>query len=156
MMMRSELISFNKDRGTPDKPIIKIGCGINSGNVVAGQIGSSERMEYTCIGDTVNVASRTESLNKPFCTDILITEDTYQLVKDVVTVEKMRPVKVKGKENPMDMYAVINMPDEQDIPGAGPLGFKTLAQVREALGFAEPQLDGVDLNEEEKKFKIQG
>ena len=56
----------------------------------------------------------------------------------------------------MDMYAVINMPDEQDIPGAGPLGFKTLAQVREALGFAEPQLDGVDLNEEEKKFKIQG
>ena len=156
LMMRSELISFNKDRGTPDKPIIKIGCGINSGNVVAGQIGSSERMEYTCIGDTVNVASRTESLNKPFCTDILITEDTYQLVKDVVTVEKMRPVKVKGKENPMDMYAVINMPDEQDIPGAGPLGFKTLAQVREALGFAEPQLDGVDLNEEEKKFKIQG
>ena len=86
----------------------------------------------------------------------MITEDTYQLVKDVVTVEKMRPVKVKGKENPMDMYAVINMPDEQDIPGAGPLGFKTLAQVREALGFAEPQLDGVDLNEEEKKFKIQG
>lgn len=154
LMMRSELMAFNKDRGTPDKPIIKIGCGINSGSAVTGQIGSVDRMEYTCIGDTVNVASRTESLNKPFCTDILITEDTYNLVKDVVTVEKMRPVKVKGKENPIDMYAVINMPDEQNIPGAGSLGFKTVAQVREALGFPEPQLDGVNLNEEEKKFKI--
>lgn len=155
LKMRAELIAFNKVRVQKGLPIIKIGCGLNSGSVVAGQMGSEERMEYTCIGDTVNVASRTESLNKPFQTDILITENTYQLVKDCVVVEKMVPVKVKGKTAPLNMYAVINMPEENEILGAGVLGFKTIDQVREACGFAKPELDGVDLDEEEKKFEIQ-
>lgn len=154
LMMRAELIEYNKERVANNKSAIKIGCGINSGVVIAGQIGSSERMEYTCIGDTVNVASRTESLNKPFCTDILITEDTYNLIKDDVIVEKMLPVKVFGKKELMNMYAVINLKDADDIPGGGIFGFKTLDQVREALGFEKPNLDGVDLNEEEKKFRI--
>lgn len=154
LKMRAELIEFNKERKAKNKPLIKIGCGINTGLVVAGQIGSTERMEYTCIGDAVNTASRTESLNKPFCTDILITENTYELVKDEVIVEKMLPVKVFGKKELMNMYAVINLKDADDIPGAGILGFKTLDQVREILELEKPDLDGVDLNEEEKKFRI--
>ncbi|MCR5613351.1 adenylate/guanylate cyclase domain-containing protein [Treponema sp.] len=156
LMMRAELIKFNKEREKEGKNKIQIGCGINTGPVVSGQIGSEERMEYTCIGDTVNLASRTESLNKPLCTDILITEDTYNYVKDVVVVEQMPSVMVKGKSAPVKMYAVVNMPEEQEITGAGVLGFKNMNQVREVLGFAQPNLDGVDLNEDEKKFKIQG
>lgn len=156
LKMRAALIAFNKEREDAGEKPVRIGCGINSGEVVAGQIGSIERMEYTCIGDTVNLASRTESLNKPFGTDILITDNTYQLVKDKVIVEPMPSVKVKGKEHEIKMYAVINMPEELDIPGAGPAGFKSLEQLRNIFGVAAPDLSEVDTNEEEKKYTIQG
>ena len=155
LSMRAALIVFNKGRGGTKKPIIRIGCGINTGPVVAGQIGSKKRMEYTVIGDAVNVASRTEALNKPFATDILITENTYNLVKDEVSVEEMPPVMVKGKETPLRMFAVINMPKETNIPGAGEKGPVSLAQVREILGIAAPNLEEVNVNEDEKKYKIQ-
>ena len=155
LRMRAALIVFNRGRGGDKKPIIRIGCGINSGPVVAGQIGSQQRMEYTVIGDAVNLASRTEALNKPMGTDILITEYTYELVKDHVLVEEMPSVTVKGKEKPLKMFAVINMPDETDIPGAGAKGPKTLNQIRQVLGIPVPDFAKVNINEDEKKYKIQ-
>ncbi|QNL96683.1 adenylate/guanylate cyclase domain-containing protein [Treponema sp. Marseille-Q4132] len=155
LRMRAALIVFNRGRGGDKKPIIRIGCGINSGPVVAGQIGSTQRMEYTVIGDAVNLASRTEALNKPLGTDILITEYTYELVRDHVLVEEMPSVTVKGKEKPLRMFAVVNMPDENDIPGAGAKGPKSLAQIRQVLGIPTPDFAKVDLNEDEKKYKIQ-
>ena len=155
LRMRAALIIFNQGRGGDKKPIIRIGCGINSGPVVAGQIGSKKRMEYTVIGDAVNLASRTEALNKPLGTDILITENTYRLVKDKVLVEEMPSVKVKGKSAPLRMFAVINMPEETGIPGAGEKGPKTLAQIRVKLGIPTPDLNKVDVNEDEKKYDIQ-
>ena len=112
-------------------------------------------MEYTVIGDAVNFASRTESLNKPLGTDILITENTYELIKDYVLVEKMPSVTVKGKEKPVSMYAVINMPDVTDIPGAGKNGPKSMNEVRTLLGLPTPDFAKVDLDAEEKKYKIQ-
>ena len=155
LRMRAALIIFNQGRGGDKKPIIRIGCGINSGPVVAGQIGSKKRMEYTVIGDAVNLASRTEALNKPLGTDILITENTYRLVKDKVLVEEMPSVTVKGKSAPLRMFAVINMPEETGIPGAGEKGPKTLAQIRVKLGIPTPDLNKVDVNEDEKKYDIQ-
>lgn len=155
LQMRAALIVFNRGRGGDKKPIIRIGCGINSGPVVAGQIGSQKRMEYTVIGDAVNLASRTEALNKPMGTDILITEYTYDLVKEHVLVEEMPSVTVKGKEKPLRMFAVVNMPKENGIPGAGENGPKTLNQIREALGIPIPDFAKVDINEDEKKYKIQ-
>ena len=146
LMMRRALYDFNRTRGTGKKPVIRIGCGINTGPVVAGQIGSSERMEYTVIGDAVNFASRTESLNKPFSTDILITENTWNLVKDRIIVEEMPSVRIKGKEKPVKIYAVVN--------AAGVKGPKTLSQLREILHIPAPNLDKVDTDEEEKKYTI--
>ena len=156
LMMRAALREFNIGRGGDKKPIIKIGCGVNTGPVIAGQIGSTKRMEYTVIGDAVNFASRTEALNKPLGTDILITENTYELIKEHVIVEQMPSVTVKGKEKPVNMYAVVNMPQATDIPGAGPDGPKTMAEVRELLGIPTPDYARVNLDEEEKKYKIQG
>ncbi|QQO10933.1 adenylate/guanylate cyclase domain-containing protein [Breznakiella homolactica] len=155
LMMRAALLEFNEGRGGEKKPIIKIGCGINTGDVVAGQIGSSERMEYTVIGDAVNLASRTEALNKPLGTDILITENTYNLIKDYLIVEEMPSVTVKGKEKPVRMFAVVNIPDANDIPGAGAKGPRTLAEVRNLLGIKAPDMNKVDTDAEEQKYKIQ-
>ncbi|PIE98414.1 MAG: adenylate/guanylate cyclase domain-containing protein [Treponema sp.] len=145
LMMRKSLIEYNADRGTPEKPLIKIGCGLNSGDVLAGQIGSSQRMEYTVIGDAVNTASRIEALNKPFGTDILISQNTYDLVKDLVITEPMLPIKVKGKDKPLQIYAVVNL--------KGVKGPQTLAEVRKLLKITPPATIK-DPNEEEKKYEI--
>jgi adenylate cyclase len=126
IMMRKALIEFNKGRGGHKKPIIKIGCGVNSGYVISGQIGSNERLEYTVIGDAVNLASRIESLNKPFGSDILISEESYRKVKNIFKVEKMPSVKVKGKEDVQIVYAVLGRKDDPDC-------YKNMKDLREAL-----------------------
>ncbi|MCB1310043.1 MAG: HAMP domain-containing protein, partial [Leptospiraceae bacterium] len=95
LMMRQAIIEFNK-RGAGNRPFAKMGCGINTGQVVSGQIGSEERFEFTVIGDAVNLASRIEALNKPFGTDILVSQDSYDKVKDLFKVEPMPAIKVKG------------------------------------------------------------
>ena len=147
LMMRVSLYKFNKERAEKNLPPVRIGCGINSGPVVAGQIGSNERMEYTVIGDAVNLASRTEALNKPFATDILITENTYNLIKDRILVEEMPGVHVKGKTDAIKMYAVINL--------AGKGRPESIEEVRKIIGTTAPDLAKVNTDDEEKKYKIQ-
>ena len=150
LMMRAALSELNSSRAKDDpaNPSIRIGCGLNTGMVTAGQIGSTQRMEYTAIGDPVNLASRTEALNKPFGTDILITEDTWELIGDKFITEEMPSVTVKGKEKPVRIFAVVNM-----VNVSGP---KTLAEVRALLGIPAPDLSKVETDEEETKYKIQG
>jgi adenylate cyclase len=150
LLMRAALLEFNKDRGRDKEPRIRIGCGINTGDVVAGQIGSQKRMEYTVIGDTVNLANRTESLNKPFGTDILITENTYALIGKQLITEEMPPVRVKGKEKPVRMFAVINgRPAQGTVPKPS-----TLAELRQLLGITPPDPGKVDVNADEKKYQL--
>ena len=148
LMMRVSLFHFNQSRKERGLTPVKIGCGINSGPVVAGQIGSNERMEYTVIGDAVNLASRTEALNKPFATDILITENTYNLIKDKVIVEEMPGVHVKGKTDAIKMFAVINL--------AGKERPSAIEEVRKIIGTTAPDLAKVNTDDEEKKYKIEG
>jgi len=147
LLMRQSLIDFNKGRGGDKKPVIKIGCGINSGPVLAGQIGSEDRMEYTVIGDAVNLASRIEGLNKPFGTDILISQDSYDLVKDIFAVEKMAPIRVKGKSEPQQIYAVLGRFDDPTRP-------KTLNEVRDLLGIEHKELP-TDTSALEKEVKYE-
>jgi adenylate cyclase len=153
LMMRTALREFNVGRGGDKKPIIKIGCGINTGPIVAGQIGSTERMEYTVIGDAVNLASRTEALNKPLGTDILITENTWNLIGRYLITEEMPPVSVKGKEKPVRMFAVVNLKSPAGTLQQRPA---TLDEIRAMLGIEAPDLSKVNMDAEEKKYKIGG
>ena len=150
LMMRKAVYEMNKQRkqNDPGNPEISIGCGINTGIVTAGQIGSDQRMEYTVIGDPVNLASRVESLNKALGTDILIAEDTWNLVKNYFITEEMPSVTVKGKEKPVRIFAVINLAISK--------GPQTLADVRSLLGIEAPDISKVDLDEDEKKYVIAG
>ncbi len=147
LMMRSALVEFNKDRDGEERPLIHNGCGLNTGPCIAGQIGSLQRMEYTVIGDAVNLASRIEALNKPFGTDILISEYSHELVKEEVIVEAMPSIKVKGKEAPLTIYAVVKMKGDE--------GPATLAELRKYLGIVPPEA-AVDVDKEEIKYEILG
>ncbi|MCL2473007.1 MAG: adenylate/guanylate cyclase domain-containing protein, partial [Treponema sp.] len=131
LMMRKSLYELNKTRSPEDwsNPPIQIGCGISTGIVTAGQIGSEVRMDYTVIGDPVNLASRAEELNKSLATDILITEDTWNLVKDQFITEEMPTVKLKGKDTLTRIFAVINFSKIDKWP-------YTLSDVRRLLGIS--------------------
>ncbi|MCL2154505.1 MAG: HAMP domain-containing protein [Leptospirales bacterium] len=147
LLMREVLLKFNKGRGSLKKPIINIGCGINTGPVVAGQIGSEDRMEYTVIGDTVNFASRIEALNKPFGTDILISADSYNTVKGIFNVAPMKKVKVKGKNNSQQIYAVLGRKDDPNCP-------KNILALRKFLGIKPPAAK-TDSHDEENEVKYE-
>ncbi|MCL2764604.1 MAG: HAMP domain-containing protein [Treponema sp.] len=149
LMMRKALVQMNKMRipGDPADPLISIGSGLNTGIVTAGQIGSDLRMEYTVIGDPVNLASRIEALNKPLGTDILISEDTWNLVKYFFICEEMPSVTVKGKEKPVRIFAVVNHVSVTSGP-------RTLNEVRALLGITPPDVSKADVEGEEKKYKI--
>jgi adenylate cyclase len=101
--MRKELEAMMADASGERKFDIRI--GINTGKVVAGNIGSPKRMDYTVIGDPVNVASRLESIGKP--NQILIGEATYNLTKGRFTVLPVGPQKIKGKRDRVMVYEVV-------------------------------------------------
>jgi len=105
--MQEKLKNFNKKRLTKGKNEIKIGIAVHTGNLVAGNIGSEVRMEYTVIGDTVNLTSRLEPLNKEFGTEILISESTYREVKDDIEVREIPAVEIRGKEEKVKVYDVL-------------------------------------------------
>lgn len=91
--------------GRPNQ--IEMGIGINSGEVFVGLLGSAQRINYTVIGDNANLASRLQDLTKTYAWPILISESTYQQVKDEFETEFADAVTVKGKTKPVNVYKVI-------------------------------------------------
>ncbi len=107
--MMNELRRFNQKREKAGKFAIMIGVGINSGEVIAGNIGSPGRMDHTVIGDTVNVASRLEGMSKlGRHSHVIISRSTLELVKEHVIFEQLRETSVKGKSSAVEMFEVIS------------------------------------------------
>ena len=102
-----ELIDlFNHEREAEEKPPIRIGIGIASGEMVAGYTGTNQRATYTCIGDTVNLAARLETHTKVAQRAILIDQATRSALSERVTVEPLGQVPFKGKAAPVDVFSV--------------------------------------------------
>ncbi len=114
--MLKELNSWNKGRVNEGKMPVDIGIGLNTDNVVSGNIGSKKRMDYTIIGDGVNLAARLESACKQYGTHILISEFTYKALKATYFSRELDLVVVKGKTKPVAIYEILDYHTEETYP----------------------------------------
>jgi class 3 adenylate cyclase len=106
--MRESLAKLNAHRIQSGKPLFQHGVGICTGSVLAGLTGSEDRLSYTLIGNTVNVASRIQGLTKVFHCDILIAEDTVDRLYSTFKMEKETPQHVKGYSKPITVFKLLD------------------------------------------------
>jgi len=107
MAIREAMAAAQEKARTDSTAIVSIGIGINSGPVVFGSVGARDRMDFTSIGDTVNLAARLEGANKTYGTKSLISQAVYERVKDAFLCREIDLIAVKGKTVPVRIYEVL-------------------------------------------------
>ncbi|NJL99632.1 MAG: adenylate/guanylate cyclase domain-containing protein [Synechococcaceae cyanobacterium SM2_3_2] len=127
--MRAALRQLQEQLKLEGKPLFEHGVGIHFGSVVAGNLGSPQRLEYTVIGDAVNVAARIESLTKEVGWDILISETVYELVRDQVQVQVLGSHLLKGKVDPIQIYGVEDLISVMPVTSAVTHSKKKIANI---------------------------
>jgi adenylate cyclase len=105
--MLDDLARFNDEISVEGVPPFGMGLGINTGSVVVGNMGSSQRFDYTCLGDSVNLASRLEGQSKPYHVKLVIGQRTYELVKDEYLCLELDCLAVKGKSQGVNIYTIV-------------------------------------------------
>ncbi len=114
--MITELWRWNVERTRAGKKPVDMGIGLNTDSVVSGNIGSPKRMDYTIIGDGVNLASRLESACKQYAARILISENTFRRLRGTYRIREVDWVVVKGKSQPVGVYEVLDYHTEETFP----------------------------------------
>jgi adenylate cyclase len=104
--IQKTLERLNTERNSRGEDAIQIGIGINTGPAIVGSIGSPERMEFTVIGNTVNVASRIEALNKTLGTSLLVSKETRDAMREEIELRELPPQPVKGVDRPVAVFTV--------------------------------------------------
>ena len=107
--MREALKKYNEELRTKSLPELSFGIGIHQGEVLAGIMGNFELSKFAVVGDTINMASRVESLTRTHNVDLLITEVVKKKLDDRYALKEMKPMLVKGKEHPITTYFVEGM-----------------------------------------------
>ena len=133
--MITELNAWNSERAAHGQKPVDIGIGLNTDEVVSGNIGSPKRMDYTVIGDGVNLAARLESACKQYAAKILISENTYTKLRGTYRSREIDLVLVKGKTEPVSVYEIVDYHTDESFPNVmGVLNFfkSGLAQYRKA------------------------
>ena len=114
--MVNALALWNAERTAAGKAAVNIGIGLNTDSVVSGNIGSPRRMDYTIIGDGVNLASRLEGACKEYAARILISENTYKRLRGTYRAREIDSVLVKGKHQPVAIYEVLDYHTPETFP----------------------------------------
>lgn len=102
------LEKLNNDWRKQGKPILTTRIGINMGDAIVGNLGSSERFSYTAFGDTINTANRLEGINKVYKTKIIVSEAVYQAIKDKFVLKMVDYITVKGRKEPIRIYELLS------------------------------------------------
>jgi adenylate cyclase len=118
LAMLAELQRLNATWASEGRPALAIGIGVNTGEMVAGNIGSETIMSYTVIGDAVNLGSRLESLNKQYGTTVIISETTRALLRGRYDIRPLGDVVVKGKTKPVAIFEVRGLAGIEETAGA--------------------------------------
>jgi adenylate cyclase len=114
--MITELRQWNEERAQDGKKRVDIGIGLNTDTIVSGNIGSPKRMDYTVIGDGVNLASRLESACKEYSARILVSESTFKGLKGTYRAREVDMVVVKGKTEPVAVFEILDYHTETTFP----------------------------------------
>jgi len=111
LKMLGKLDEFNKEVGKEGVPPFGMGLGINTGTVVVGNMGSTQRFDYTCLGDSVNLASRLEGQSKNYGVLLILGPETAKQVEDEYRVIQLDTIAVKGKKEGVDIFTVLDNAD---------------------------------------------
>ena len=114
LRMGARLAELNEKWSAEGKKTLKTGIGINTGPVNVGNMGSDKRFAWTVMGDHVNLASRLEGMTKEYGVRVLVSEFTYEQVKDVFVTRELDRIKVKGKTQPVSIYELMGFFEDQE------------------------------------------
>jgi adenylate cyclase len=115
LAMRKSLRALNEQWRGRSAPEFKSGIGLNHGDVVVGNIGSEQKMDFTVIGDAVNLASRIEALTRIYPTDILVGPNVYDLLREDFYLRSVGLAQVKGKMKPVEIFGLIGARHDGDV-----------------------------------------
>jgi adenylate cyclase len=129
--MQRTAASLRMTQRESGSPALHVRIGINTGEMVVGNMGGASKFDYTVVGDSVNLASRLEGINRTYRTGILVSGRTYDLVRGTILGRELDMIAVKGRREPVRIYELL---EERDAP-QDPALEEFLARYDEGLGF---------------------